>query len=913
MQARRRNPLPAGPAEAPGNHPLAVGAHKLFPPPVKPNAIGRRAILNRVFRGGDFQVTVLQGPAGTGKSTTLQQIMSACKAEGWATGWLGFDDADNDPRRFEAHVHALMDSALRSAGAGRHADVGPGLSDWLLDGLARFDAPVALFLDEFQTLRHESILQFFRAVLPRLPARTHVFMGSRTLPEVGLATLLVNGRAAVMRAEDLRFSAAEAKEFFAGSEHLGLGPDEVGAIYQRTEGWPAGLQLFRLALASPEVRTSLDDLTSHGPRDLAEYLTENVVSLQTPEVQEFLLRTSLLRRLSGPLCDAVVGRPGSQQWLLQLERSGLFLSALDSSNGWFKYHGLFAQFLADSLARSDPAAVAEVHAQAAGWHLAQASYEEAVYHAVEAQDHGLAVEALNQWSTTLVARAELVTVERWYDKLPFDAVAEHVDLAIKAAYALIFMRRRAKVAPLMERLSEHQGQGHLSLTTDPSLALAMQALFEDDLFSAAAIADKPEMHDLAVTGFPAFELNAAANLVAFAKIAAGDFEAARKLIVLARVHYARAGAAFSGGYTTAVTGINHIMQGQLREALERFDAEAAGPPGQLDKSLAPAALAACHIWALYEANQLDRVEVLSARYQLDIATAAIPDFIAVALLSISRMHQIRGRPAKAVEALDSLEQIGHESAWPRLVQLADWERVRRALAAGDVERATAIAAGMAPATTKVPEHGLLVSETLEGPVLGGIRLAIAQGRYAAAASALAAQGAVRPERPYLRIKLLLLEAVLQHHKGQHSAAHRCLRRALQLARPGGHVRCFLDKGEVIVEMLRQEYQNLLGQAEPAQGEQAKDRAYIELLLAASGTDLSRPATRTVARSLEPLSEREREILCFLCDGISNKEIALRLFVSENTIKFHLKKVFAKLDVRSRSQAINTARELRLVR
>lgn len=248
---------------------------------------------------------------------------------------------------------------------------------------------------------------------------------------MGLATLLVNGTAAVLRADDLRFTEVEASEFLAGHAQLGIGPDEVNVIYRRTEGWPAGLQLFRLALASPEVRTSLDDLTSHGPRELAEYLTDNVVSLQLPEVQEFLLRTSLLRRLSGPLCDAAVGRPGSQALLLELERSGLFLSALDSSNGWFKYHGLFAQFLADNLRRNSQDLVREVHTRAAAWHLAQESFEEAVHHAVQAQDHALAVDALNRWSSRLVARAELVTVERWYDQLPFEDVTRHLDLTIK--------------------------------------------------------------------------------------------------------------------------------------------------------------------------------------------------------------------------------------------------------------------------------------------------------------------------------------------------------------------------------------------------------------------------------------------------------------------------------------------------
>ena len=218
--------------------------------------------------------------------------------------------------------------------------------------------------------------------------------------------------------------------------------------------------------------------------------------------------------------------------MLFRSRSGLFLSSLDAVNGWFKYHGLFSRFLADSLQRSAPSAVVEVHGIAARWHLAQGSHEEAVFHAVQAQDHPLATDALSLWSSRLVARAELVTVERWYDALPFEDVSSRVDLSIKVAWALIFMRRRAKVRPLIEQLARRKGQGQISHTTDPDVVLAMAALFEDDLRGAARIADKPEVHSSVEEGFPAFELNAAANLLAFARISASDFESARKLIAL---------------------------------------------------------------------------------------------------------------------------------------------------------------------------------------------------------------------------------------------------------------------------------------------------------------------------------------------------------------------------------------------
>jgi LuxR family maltose regulon positive regulatory protein len=355
-----------------------------------------------------------------------------------------------------------------------------------------------------------------------------------------------------------------------------------------------------------------------------------------------------------------------------------------------------------------------------------------------------------------------------------------------------------------------------------------------------------------------------------------------------------------------------VLQGQLQEALQRLDTGAVDLRGTLDTSVALAAMTACHLWALYEANELERVEQLAQHHQKAIAASVVPDFIAVAQLSISRTAQAQGLSVKAREALDALEQLGHESRWPRLVQLADWERVRRALVIdGDVKRAASIAERISP-TPPLPDGWVHISEAMEGPLIGRIRLAIHMGDHAVASQALAGEAAKASSRGYLRIKLSVLDALLLHGKGMLNAAHRSLRRAVRLAQPGGQVRVFLDEGDTVVEMLRAQHQGLSGQSDPAPGKSDAASAYVEHLLAAAGS-VPIPVTRPGPHASEPLSEREKEILRFLCQGIPNKEMASRLFVSENTIKFHLKNIYAKLDARNRSQAINAARELGLHR
>jgi len=890
-----------------------VGAHKLYPPPVRDNAIGRRALVERVC-AAEERVVLLQAPAGNGKSTTLRQLLGASEEAGCRVGWLTFDDADNDPRRFEAHIHALVRGLLGGAPplpVHEHEPVRASLANNLLDQLGRSPHPLTLCLDEFQVLRDEGILQFFRAFLLQLPPKVRVYIGSRALPEIGLATLLVKGMALVLRAEDLRFGLEETAAFFAQERGLCISVSEVERIHQRTEGWPAALQLFKLALASPSVRTSLAEITHYGPQELTEYLTDNVLSLQPQQVQDFLLRTSLLRRVSGPLCDAVVGRPGSHDLLSRLERSGLFLTALDAHQGWFKYHGLFAQILAQALRRSTPRDVVEVHARAARWHLAQDSYEEAVYHAVEAGEHALAADALDVWASRLIARGELVTVERWLDALPFDEIATRKGLSIKAAWVLTFLRRRAKLAPCIEHLKQDEGRGDLGTTSNPDVVLSMSTLFCDDTVSAAEIAAHVDLHPMTDGPFASFERGAAANLMAFADTCTGRFESPERLLTLARTHNRLADTAFSGGYTTACAGINLLVQGKLTEARREIEAEAGEFYRQANRSLAQASLASVHIWVLYEAGELASLETLALRFGADIVRSAVPEFIAFSHLAIARAHALAGRDVEAETALAALEQAAHTDGWPRLVQLADRERTRQALISGDTARAATIWRRVKSDASTMPPGWLPPSEAMEGHALGRIRLAIASHHHAIAARVITAEIARTPARAYYSVRLHVLDAILQRARGAAPAAHRSLRRALDLGQAGGLIRSLLDEGREVVELLLEEHRSLAERDDP---HTAKRRRYIEALLGAAHVEVSANTVQAQTGGLtEPLSTREREILDFLCAGISNREMAQRLFVSENTVKFHLKNIYSKLEVTSRAQAIYAARHLQLAR
>jgi len=890
-----------------------VFSYKFIAPVPYAGAITRNALLQRIASRTSARVVLLQGPAGHGKSTLLQQLKDAVQGEGQYTGWLTMDAGDNDPRRFLLHIESLVAALSDVAGQSpaRPPDRKDGSShfrpDWLIDRITRIGRPVGLFFDEFQTLTDKTVLSFFAALFDRAPACLRIYVGTRSLPDVGLARLVVNNRALILKGDDLRFSAQEVARFFAAAGELGIDLDEIDTIYRHTEGWPAALQLFRLTLGSPRVRKSLDSESVRAPRELAEYLAENVLALQPPRVQQFLLHTSVLTRLSAALCDEVLGRGDSRELLLDLERSGMFLRCIDPQAGWFKYHNLFSSILAEQLKHS-PNAAEEVHRRAARWYLENGVYEESVHHAAACLEFAAAADALNAWSSRLVADAHLRTVEYWSERLPFKEIIARPQLAIKCAYALVFLRRRQRARPLLEFLAGYSGRPEVLETTDPSVVLAMGAIAGDDIQSACNISSHVPMNQYDAEGFAAFELAAAANLRAYCALTAQEFEAAREYLALARVYNEHADAAFSRSYTAVVAALVALVQGELQEAIERIRAALIERRQAVDKSFASAALFSAYVWALYEADELEAAEAIFRQNHEAIRDTALTDFIAVSYLSMARIHDVRGRHSEADAILGEAEAIGHNSGWPRLVSLVEWERIRRLLRRGLVDQAQATANSVRVDST-LPPHWIPFASDAEDAELGEIRLALAKSALVEAQARIHAALKRQRGRVLRKIKLQLLAAICSTGSGDHGASRRDLRAALRLAQAGGFVRCVLDEGEPVLRLIRAEFQAVLD----SRGANALDQElqFMLRLLRISGVSLA-PLPERNRVGAQTLTDRERELLVLLANGTSNKDVANRLFVSENTVKFHLKNIYAKLAVTSRVHAITAAREIGLI-
>ncbi|MBY4791630.1 LuxR C-terminal-related transcriptional regulator [Burkholderia multivorans] len=858
--------------------------HKFFPPAARRGAIVRHALLERVTRLGVPRAVILQAPLGSGKSTLLQQITDACRAKQWTMGWLTLDETDNDPRRFEAYFIALVAHMVAQAGVAAHEQ--PRLStdnvlDWVCDQIGRISGPIGLCIDDFQCIHEPAILRFFRDLVRVLPGRCRMFVGSRNLPDIGVSALLVAEHALLLRMDELRFSSDESVEYLSGTGNEALDPESASFVHARTEGWPAGLQLFRLALAREDIRRTLDKLRDREPLEIVHYLSENVLSLQRPDVQTFLLKTSLLRRLNGPLCEAVTGLRDPDAILRQIEQGGLFLEALDGSPGWYRYHSLFARFLSARLGHEDPDGVLDVHRRAAHWYARHDEPEETLFHAVEAREYSLAIDTLDQWAARLIAGAELATVASWFDRLPLQDVIDHPGLAVKVAWALVFLRRGIPKHPLLSHLEGAAMRGGGRAASGAAIVLAMAKLFNNDLRGAALLADVPALHRPARDIFEAFEFGAAANLLAFRAMAAWREEEIHPLLVLADSHNDHAQAAFSQGYTLALRCVQQVIGAQPSRAAETPRALPGARP-RVIRGMAAAAVAATRIWACYEADDLDTAERLAAQFEQDIALASVPEFNAISMVSIARVHLARGRIADAQDTLDALERLSFQSQWPGVREMIAWERLYLAGRRGEPARIDALVSHMA-VDASVPDTAWIpVTEMLSGPLLGHIRLALQQQQLERAADLVESALAIVPVRPLLSVKLQVLQALVQHRQGQTRLALRTLQRVCEAVRAGGCRRALLDEGAELIAMLDD----------------------VQATEAARGAAAPAPVSGVQkAGRFGTLSQREHEILRLLCSGASNREISEKLFLSENTVKFHLKNVYLKLEVKNRAQAI----------
>lgn len=900
--------------------------HSKLSPPLVDCSIERSRIDEWFERAMGSRLGLVTGPAGSGKTTVMLQLLARLRERGTPAAWLTLDESDNDTGRFLAYLAGALqgidpsfDPSLGSSppyGAGsRLGEHVLRFRGWMTEDFAR---PFALFLDDLEVLHNPEVLHIVRELPAQaLPCQLLV-VASRSTPDLGLARLRVRGHLSEIGPDELRFAWDETDRFLRGARGLDLADEELARLHGCTEGWAAALQLSALALSGHEDRHSVIASFSGAFTDIADYLAEDVVSRQPEDVRRFLLETSVLDRLSGPLCDAVTERSDSYSFLDHLERANLFLTPLDSERHWYRYHNLFADFLRGQTERLLPEALPRLHLRAADWFVEQGHAVEAAKHALAAGDLDRAARLVAECAMTLVGLGQLRTVADWVDRLPSKTVDRHPELRLALCWALSMRHHHGEARRLLDEIKNGLDPDS---PTDPAVLDNIFALesvilsLTDDVGRCLALSE----HNLPlIADKSSFPYGVLANCLGCRLLEAGRFEEARRLLESAERCHAQAGNVFGAMYSVCLIGALELLQGRLSVAVERYrSAEATVRRASLTHSQTGAVASVFLAEALYEMDETEEAERLLAESRDRFRECVPLDVMLLGYLTLARIHALRGEEAAVARLLEEAERVGTDEGIPRAAATVHLERVRLALQRGDLRAALRLASEASGDSVWSGFRGWgMPASDPDTAEVSRLRLMIREGRAQAAVPPLKAELARAIESRHLRraltVRILLAEALAAG--GDRRAALRMLREALLFGAREGFVRAFVDEGPPILGLVGE-----LRDEGPARHEAAGDPfvplEYLDRILIAGGR--GRPVGTSAAGTArgepsEPLTARETEILEMVACGLSNTELARRLFITVPTVKFHLRNINSKLRAHNRTRAVARARELGLI-
>jgi LuxR family maltose regulon positive regulatory protein len=886
--------------------------------------VPRRRLADRLGAGIRVPLTVLSAPAGFGKTTLLTEWLGGAASSGAAVAWLSLDRRDNDPVLFWTYlvtavrtaVPGLGDAALHLTAAS--ASLPEAALATLLNEIEGLSTDLVLVLDDYHVIDAPEVHEAMTFVLEHQPRQLHLILATRTDPALPMARLRAQGQLVEVRAGDLRFTSTEAAAYLNDSMDLDLSSDDVAALEGRTEGWIAALQLAALSLQGRDDPTAFIAGFAGDDQYVVDYLVEEVLTRQPSDVRDFLLRTSILEGLSGSLCDAVTGREGGKATLVALERANLFLVPLDDRRQWYRYHHLFADVLHAHLSDERPDEVAELHRRASAWFEAHGDPSDAISHALAGGDTGRAADLMEIAMPRIQRERREAELAGWAGALPDEVVRIRpvLDVAFVGSLA-----QRSMFETIGERLDQIEAlvrsedgswptrppphvivvdlEGFRSLPAHIEMYRAALALMSGDL--DGTVAHAREALALAPPG-DALTRAAAGALAGLASWSTGDLSGAHAA-------YTESVAGLkSAGFLADVLGCTITLgdilrtQGRLgdaertyRRALESTASATGREPlrGTADMHVGLAGV-------LLEHNDLaGAVEHLTVSERLGEHNG-LPQNAYRRRVVLARLRAAEGDLDGALALLDDAERV-YDGDYAPDVQPVAAVRARLRIRRGELAQAQEWARDRQlscdddPSYVREYEHltlaRLLIARHRVAPV----------GRDVGDASALLDRLLTAAEdggRGGSVIEILMLQAAA-HDLGENSPlALAALHRAVALAQPEGYVRLFADEGPPTAALLK------------ALRKQPAAPAYVNRLIASTVTIA---AHASVPQELvEPLSERELDVLRLLGGDLSGPDIARRLSVSLNTVRTHTKNIYSKLGVSSRRAAVHHARDLNLI-
>ncbi|MBL1192729.1 MAG: hypothetical protein HND51_00090 [Chloroflexi bacterium] len=881
-------------------------ATKLYVPKPRPELVLRPQLIERLNEGLHHKLTVISAPAGFGKTTLVNEWVTTSDRQ---VAWLSLDESDGDLTVFLNYFIAALNQAERSS-----EDIGEGalsmlqspqppavteILTGLINELAAIPTQTILVLDDYHRIQAQPIHDALAFLLEHLPEQLHLVIVTRQDPQIPLAKLRAQDQLTELRAADLRFSTSEAAEFLDQVMRLKLTPDDVALLESRTEGWIAGLQLAAISMQGIEDTAGFIESFTGSHHFVLDYLIEEVLNNQTEEVQTFLLQTSILDRMTGALCDAITGQHDGQATLEILEHANLFIIPLDEERKWYRYHHLFADLLRLRLRRSDIEQVPDLLQRASEWHEEEGLIDEAIDYALRAEDYERTAQIIGNHIDEIWQRGQHAKLRRWLAALPELLLESKAELGLFHAWYL-FARGQPDAAERTLQTAEKLIDTEGKLSGRAAAIRAFMASFKGDvpgmIQSAQEALEKLPEEDSVWRSSMAITLGDAHGFT-------GDMAKAFE----ARSEALEACKATGNSYFTLIASMKLAItlreQGRLQEVIELCQhyfqfANESGVPHTAGVGWLLA------VWGetLAELNDLD-VAILKTEQGFSIAEPGGDlGMLGWSYLCLIRVYFSQGNINEADKAVQKMQTVAGQYEVPPWVRnrMAAWQ-ARIWLAQGKLADAERWMEERKPEQAVLPQQAdyfLLIEYVVI------VRVLLAQEKADEASRWLEQllTAAEANSRTTLVIELLLLQALAFQAKDDIDEALSTLEQALTLAEPRGFVRVFVDEGPAIAQLLY----------EAARREIVSD--YAQRLLAAFPTPEGEPVDSKHTQMadfdlIEPLSEREGDVLELMAEGLTNQEIGTRLFLSLNTVKVHARNIYGKLGVNNRTQAVTKAQGL----
>lgn len=884
---------------------------KFFAPRVHHNLVSRSHLVELLNAGLRCPLTLVSTPAGYGKTTLVSTWLREINIP---SAWLLLDENDNDPSRFLQYCITALQNVIPTVGIdllnmlqGMQSVSFSTLTNLLINEIAEHETPFVFVLDDFHVIHSHSILEMLNYLIEHEPPHMHLVLLSRTDPHLPLSRLRGRNQLVEIRASQLRFTQNEIAAFLNEVMGLNLSPHDLAAMETRTEGWIAGLQLAAISMQGSKDIHDFVTAFAGSHHYIMDYLVDEVLGVQPERVRSFLIQTSILGRMCGPLCNAVLEADGMErvdgQGILEtLEQNNLFVIPLDDERHWYRYHHLFADVLNRHLEKMFPHRLPELHRCASRWHEQNGFISEAIYHTLMAGNQHRAAQLIEQNGGSLLMRGETVTLLKWIDSIE-SQVHIHPWLAILKVWALILSKHYDRVEQSLQAV-ESQVSSLKSRSTvkirmmlgSLAAARAQWANMEGKISLAADFARQALNYLPDTNPFSCNIRGVATSILGDANWMNGDLEDAKEAYTDAvRLSHLADNIHLAIIVSTQLAEIL-IEQGHLRQGNRTF-LESLQMTNQPNRPILPLAdkVYAGLSQISYEWNNL---EVASQQVYQSIALCqkwGNMDLLAVDYVMLAWLEHVQHRPERMREAIRSVERLENEhTLLPRYSIWVKYSLARLWIAQGNLEKASSLAF----------QSGITVDDEIsyrrEPEYLLLLRVFLAQGNYdvALALSQRLLQNAEVAKRTRRIIELLILQALIFQGKRDIDQALAILDRAFLLAQPEGYVRAFLDEGEPMAKLLYL-----------AKSRRVETGCATALLSAMGETaDTTELSPQLL---IEPLSSRELEVLKLIEAGFSNQEIATKLVISIATVKRHISNLYTKLGAQSRTQAVALGKELSL--